>query len=326
MSRFDPPASPAARQRFTRFAWGVLAYMLLVILWGAFVRATGAGAGCGSHWPLCNGEVVPQSPAVETLVELSHRLTSALAGLLVIGLLVWAYRLFPRGHRVRKAALGSFVFILTEGAVGAALVLFEWVATDASLGRTLSIALHLNNTFILVAFLTLTAWWAGGGPPMRWRGQGAVAWLLGSLVFLVMLVSTFGALTALGDTLFRVAGSAEALSRTADATAHHLERLRLLHPVLALLAGAFLFISIEWLLARRPGADVRRWGRGVQLCYISQIFLGLLNIWLKAPVWMQLVHLLVADFIWIALILFCNATLAAGVVRRPAPLLQPRTA
>src|SRR5579864_5069358 len=89
---------------FTRYAWGVLGWNLLVILWGAYVRATGSGAGCGAHWPLCNGEVVPRSPPVEMLVELSHRVTSGLALVLSIGLFVWALRGYPRGHRVRRAA------------------------------------------------------------------------------------------------------------------------------------------------------------------------------------------------------------------------------
>ena len=171
------------QRRFAGYAWGVLAYMVLVILWGAFVRATGSGAGCGSHWPLCNGEVVPQAPTVETLIELSHRLTSALAGFLVIGLVVWAFRAFPKGHLVRKGAVGSLVFVLTEGAIGAAIVLVEWVALDASMARTISITLHLNNTFILLGFLTLTAWWASGGrPPLRLAEQGRTGGVLGALV------------------------------------------------------------------------------------------------------------------------------------------------
>ena len=88
----------AARPRsgFAAYAWAVLGFNLLVILWGAFVRATGSGAGCGSHWPLCNGEVLPRAPALATLIEFSHRLTSGVALLLVIGLVVGAWRGFPR--------------------------------------------------------------------------------------------------------------------------------------------------------------------------------------------------------------------------------------
>ena len=148
---------------YAKYAWGVLAYNLLVILWGAYVRATGSGAGCGSHWLLCNGEVIPRAPGMETMIKLTHRLTSGLAFLLVLGMLVWALSAYSRGHSVRRGAWLSTFFILTEALVGAGLVLFEWVADDVSTGRVISMAVHLINTFLLLACLALTAWWASGG-------------------------------------------------------------------------------------------------------------------------------------------------------------------
>ena len=118
--------------RFAKYAWFVLIFNLGVILWGAYVRATGSGAGCGSHWPLCNGEVIPRTGQIETLVEFTHRLSSGAAFLLVVGMLVWAWRIFPRRHRVRAAAIFSMIFMITEAFVGAGLVLFELVADNAS--------------------------------------------------------------------------------------------------------------------------------------------------------------------------------------------------
>ncbi|GIV59004.1 COX15/CtaA family protein [Rhodocaloribacter litoris] len=311
---------------FARYAWAVVGYVLLVILWGAFVRATGSGAGCGSHWPLCNGEVVPRAPEVETLIELSHRLTSAFSGLLVIGLLVWAFRRYPRGHRVRHGAVLSLVFMLLEGAIGAALVLFEWVAHDASLGRVISMALHLNNTLILVAVLVLTAWWASGGPPLRLRGQGETAWLLGAAVAGMLVLGTTGAVTALGDTLFRPESLAEGLQRHTSDTAHFLERLRLWHPLLAVLFGAYLLFLARHLVLVHPGPAVQRLVRAVLLLFSIQFLGGLINVYLLAPVWMQLVHLFVADLLWIALVLLGAATLATPAVEPVPPALQPRSA
>ena len=142
---------------FARFAWSVLAYDVAVIAWGALVRATGSGAGCGQHWPTCNGQVVPRSPAAQTLVEFTHRVTSGIALLLVVVLVLWARRVFARGHPVRKAAALSLVFIITEALLGAGLVLFGWVAKDASAGRGWAMGLHLANTFLLLAALALTA-------------------------------------------------------------------------------------------------------------------------------------------------------------------------
>ncbi len=299
------------RNRYATCAWGVLSYNVLVILWGAFVRATGSGAGCGSHWPLCNGEVVPTAPEVATLIELAHRLSSGLAGLLVLALWVWAFRAYPRGHLVRQGAACSLVFILLEGAIGAGLVLFEWVAHDASLGRILSMGLHLNNTLFLLGALTLTAWWASGGPALRIRRQGTV----GRLVFLglasLLVVGTAGAVTALGDTLFRPESLAQGLQQDFAASAHFLERLRVWHPVLAVTAGVYLIGTVRYVMDRRPG--VNRLGHAVIGLLLVQLAAGALNLFLLAPVWMQLVHLLLADLIWITLVLFAAAALAVPV-------------
>ena len=233
--------------------------------------------------------------------------------------MIWAFRAFPKGHRVRTGAIGSLVFVITEGAIGAAIVLFEWTALDASLARTISITLHLNNTFILLGFLTLTAWWASGGRrPRPLAEQRRTAWVLGALVMGVMLVSTAGAVTALGDTLFRVDSAAEALQQATDGAAHHLERLRVYHPFAAIALGVLLLAAIPAVTRRRADRPVARLGLAVQVLYFSQIALGLANIILKAPVWMQLVHLLVADAIWIVLIVFCNAALAACPERTSA--------
>src|SRR5437762_10958007 len=128
--------------RFARCAWLVLAYNLFVIVWGAYVRASVSGNGCGSHWPLCNGEVLPVGAQLKTLVEFAHRLTSGLSVVAIVGLAVWAWRAFPRGHRVRRATLLAVVFIFTEALIGAGLVLFDLVAHNASVARALFMSVH----------------------------------------------------------------------------------------------------------------------------------------------------------------------------------------
>src|SRR5579859_5815749 len=145
--------SPAVR----RFAWGVLAYFVAVILWGTLVRATGSGAGCGNHWPLCNGTVMQHSASVETLIEFTHRLTSGLSLLSVLGLLVWTYKATERGHLARAAAAASVAFTLVEAILGALLVKLGLTAQSQSPLRPAYLALHLTNTLLLLAALTLTA-------------------------------------------------------------------------------------------------------------------------------------------------------------------------
>ena len=183
--------------RFAVFAWCVLAYNLAVILWGAFVRATGSGAGCGNHWPLCNGVVVPLAPQTATLIEFGHRLTSGLSLVLVVVLAVWGFRSYHKGSPVRIGVSASFFFVLAEALIGAGLFLFHLVTDNASVARTVSMALHLINTFLLLAALSLTAWWASGGARIRLRGQGIAIWGWGLAMVGALVLGMSGAITAL---------------------------------------------------------------------------------------------------------------------------------
>lgn len=296
--------------RFARYTWLLLAYNLVVILWGAFVRATGSGAGCGSHWPSCNGEIIPRAPQVETMIEFTHRLTSGIVLILVIVLVVWAWRMFPRHHPVRLGAGLTLFFTITEGLLGAGLVLFELVADNASGARVISMALHLVNTFLLLAVLTLTVWWASNSGTIRLRDQGVTGWLLAIAMVVMLFLGVSGAVTALGDTLFPAESLAEGLQQKFSPTAHFLVRLRIYHPVIAILTGAYLFFMMRMINQQRPEATTIRLTHIVIALFVVQLIAGALNIWLLVPVWMQLVHLLLADLIWIALILYSAGILA----------------
>ncbi len=296
--------------RFANYAWFVVAYNLFVILWGAYVRASGSGAGCGSHWPLCNGEVLPRSPQTATLIELTHRITSGLSLLLVIGLVVWAFRAYGKKHQVRRGAMLSLFFIITEALIGAGLVLFELVADNASIARAMFMSVHLINTFTLMAFLALTAWWASGGQPVRLRGQGFINWLLGLALAGMLVLAVSGAVAALGDTLFPSDSLAQGLSDDFSPTAHLLIRLRLLHPMLALTVGCITLLVAGIVNFLRPGGWVRFWMLMVTALVVLQLGAGLLNVALLAPIWLQLVHLLLADFLWLAMVLLTASALA----------------
>lgn len=290
--------------RFARYSWFTLAFNIAVILWGAAVRATGSGAGCGSHWPLCNGEVVPRAPQIETLIELTHRVTSGIALLFVVGLVAGAVRLRPRGHAARKAAVWSMVFMLAEAAVGAGLVLFELVAQNQSIARALFMGTHLVNTFFLLAALTLTAHFAGGGAPFRVREQGALGRGLVLGIAGLLMAGVSGAVAALGDTLYL---SGAALSPTGEL----LVQLRVFHPYLSIAAGIFTIRLALQIMKRRLGPEARR--RAVQVAGLVfvQLMAGMVNILLQAPVWMQIVHLLLADLLWIGYLLLGASALAA---------------
>lgn len=296
--------------RFAKYAWFVLGLNILVVMWGAYVRATGSGAGCGQHWPLCNGELVPLNPQVTTLVEFSHRISSGLALLSVAVLVVWAFRAYPKGSPARLGAMLSGIFIVTEALVGAGLVLFKLVAHDESAARAVSIAVHLINTFLLLGALTLTAWCGSGGGRLDLRrNKGLTTGIILGL-FGMMWIGASGAIVALGDTLFPPDSLAAGLSQDLDPTAHFLVRLRLIHPILAILIGLGLIALAYYAEKQSPGLWVRRAANAVKLLVLAQWVGGLVNVALLAPVWMQLVHLLLADLTWVALVLLGAAALA----------------
>jgi heme A synthase len=296
--------------KLARFAWTVLAYNLGVIAWGAYVRATRSGAGCGAHWPLCNGEVIPQAPGPAMLVEFAHRATSGLALLSVVALLVWAWRTTSPGQPVRRAAAWSMIFMIAEAAVGAALVLFQLVADNASMARALFMSVHLANTFLLLASLALTAYWASGGAPVRLSDRRAVAVRFATGAAAILLAGISGAVAALGDTLYPSGSLAQALSDELSAASHLLVRLRLFHPGIAIVAAVI--VVLAGLRAGYEGRGLaRRLGLAVAAAALAQVAAGFVNVLLLAPVWMQMGHLLVADATWILCVLLAAASLAA---------------
>lgn len=316
-------SAPAGGARaFVRFAWGTLAYLVLVILFGAWVRITGSGAGCGSHWPTCHGEIVPRSPTAETVIELTHRVTSGVLGVVVLALAVWAWVAFASRPRVRVAALLTLAFVIVEAAIGAGLVLAELVADDDSRARAVVVAIHLVSTLTLTASCGLTAWWAGEGAAPRFRRAPRVKWALVAAVAGVVAVCMTGAVTALGDTLFPVspAESAGLLARLREDTspaAHFLVRLRLVHPVLAVVVAGGLLALVGYADARSIGRRAARLLSWLGITVLIQTAAGVLNILMAAPGWLQIVHLLVAQIVWLLLVLAAAEVLAVPAAAPP---------
>jgi heme A synthase len=305
--------------RFAKYLWFTLAFNLLVIVWGAYVRASGSGAGCGSHWPLCNGEVIPDSPTVKTVVELSHRLSSGLALLLVAGALIWAFRAYAPKHRLRRYAAAAMFFMLMEAAIGAGLVLFEMVAENRSIARALWMSAHLINTFLLLGTLALMAWTAATGGRFDIRGQGSINWVFAAAIVATLILGVSGAVSALGATLFPVTSLAEGLKQDLAPTAHVLIRLRFFHPIIAVGVGGFLILTAFFARSRRSGDGVKRWSSALIALVLVQLGAGAVNLLLHAPTWLQLVHLLLSDLVWIALALLGCSALQQPAVTRNAP-------
>jgi len=296
------------RARFRNFAWGVLAYNLAVVLWGAYVRATGSGAGCGGHWPLCNGGIVPRAPQLATVIEYTHRLTSGLALVAVAALVVSSFRLFPRASRVRRAAVSSMAFLLAEALLGAGLVLFGYVAQDESPARAAYLSLHLANTLLLLGALAATAWLSGRPKdvPVFVRPPA----LLWAALAAVLVAAITGTLAALGDTLHPAASIAAGVRQEFSSAATFLVRLRGLHPLLAVGAGFYILFTVS--SAVRGKVCSRRTASFAAALVVFQLAAGAVNIMLLAPVWMQIVHLLIATVLWISLCLLLLETSEAA--------------
>jgi cytochrome c oxidase assembly protein subunit 15 len=296
--------------RLARFAWLVLVWNVAVILWGAFVRATGSGAGCGAHWPLCNGELVPLAPALETMVEFTHRATSGVALLLVLALCAWIFRAKPAGHPARRVAAASVFFILTEAAVGAGLVLFRLVGENDSVSRALFMAGHLANTFVLLACLTLTAHWCASEARLLAATASRLGWVFAATAIALVGVGKSGAVAALGDTLYPAQSVLGGLAQDVSPTAHFLVQLRVAHPILALAGALLVAFSAGRVLQATDDAGARRAAWTVSALSLLQLVGGLQNVALLAPVWMQIVHLLLADLLWIAFVLLAVRALS----------------
>ena len=300
------------RRRFAWFAWAVLGFNLLVILWGALVRASKSGEGCGDRWPLCNGVVIPHAAQIATIIEFTHRASTGIAFFSVLAMAIWAFRAF-RGQPVSRAASASIFFIVTEALLGAGLVLFKYVGADQSAGRAIYLSAHLVNTLLLLAAMALTAWWASGHRPMERSGSNVTT--LGLALLAALIIAITGAMTALSDTLYPVASLHTGFAADFSPASPMLVRLRILHPVIAIAASVYIVIAA----AATTGAQ--HLSRIVIALVAAQIAAGMLNIWLLAPIWLQLVHLLLADLLWIALVLLAASALEKSPLLEAVPAL-----
>ena len=303
-----------APKSLVRYAWGVVWYNVLVILWGALVRATKSGAGCGNHWPLCNGQVIPLSPRIDTIIEFTHRCMTGGSTFVVIGLLVWSFRATIRGQAARVMAVVSMLLLLNEAFLGALLVKLGYVTGNQSMGRVVLLSIHLSNTLLLMAALTMTAILLHTGQMWRELGVrgGRKLWALLGLTA-TMVVGVSGSLAALGDTLFPSSTLSAAFAQDFAAGSPWLLRLRGVHPGSVLVSAFF----VVWLVAQARRAGAGRLATTVLALLVFQSALGVADVVLLAPVWMQIVHLLGADLYWIALI-----ALAARVVWPDADSMQ----
>jgi cytochrome c oxidase assembly protein subunit 15 len=279
------------------YAWVVVAYNILVILWGAVVRTTGSGAGCGDNWPLCNGDFFPHHPRLATIIEFAHRSMTGISTVLVVGLVIWTFSAVKRGHRARRAVLASAILLVTEALLGAVLVLGGYVQNNISTARVFMQSIHFTNTLLFLGSLTLTAWWLGDRqslavPAVRSDSRLTMpAWLA---IIATIVTGATGAVAALADTLFPSKSLLAGFASDFAANSPLLVRIRWVHPVAAVVG----FFCVIWLVMKLRSR--LSWIVVALLCL--QFILGIGDVLLLAPTWIQILHLLGADLYWVALV------------------------
>jgi heme A synthase len=279
-----------------RLAWTALVWNMIVILLGALVRATGSGAGCGASWPTCEGVIVPELEGA-TAVEFTHRAASGIALILLAWLVARVFRTNAKGTPVRKAAVLSGVGIISESLIGAVIVIFEWVENDASVARAISVPIHLVNTLVLLAGLTLVVYWIDRDRVVRLDrpiSRPIFGFGLGMLA-----IAATGAVTALADTLYPAESVIEGITEDFSAISPWMTRLRVFHPIVAILVGIG---AARWVRANvwDVGGSGRTAARVVVGVVFTELFVGVINVATLTPIPVQLVHLLLADVLWIA--------------------------
>lgn len=311
MLAFEPMSSSKPISAFfLRFSTALIIYTLIVILWGAWVRISHSGDGCGESWPLCHGVLIPEEAPAKTWVEFAHRIQSGLFGLLVVGLALSARRLFPKGHPVRFWSLLTLFFTITEALLGAKLVLFGLVGQNDSAFRAFAMGLHFLNSVFLMGSVTLTALFAQRADWVRrpktadFLSNRMVRRLpvIAGLVFL-MLGAT-GAIAALSTTLFPSLSLFEGLQNDFAESSHFLLRLRGFHPSMGVFAGVGLVLLFYFASELAPAHEIsfRRRCWIVILVAASTVILGSVTLLWLSPVPLKLVHLALAHILGISLV------------------------
>lgn len=302
------PQNDRARDLFAKASLFLLVLTAFIVVFGAFVRASLSGDGCGTSWPICNGEILPIGGQLKAYIEATHRYTTASLGLFMIGMVIWAVRLFPKGHPARHAARWALTFTVISGLIGWILIRYQLVVEDKSMARLITMPMHLLNTFGLMGSCALMAHYARGGHRMSFRGYGSVAtalkWAAGGFFVLGMT----GAVSAMGKTAFhtKLASANTFLERVnmhVGDSADPILKGGLLHPLVAMAVGLILLFACRLTMDRRDSAEVRYWGNLTIWLYVAQMAFGIANLIASAPVWMQLTHLAIALANWMALVM-----------------------
>lgn len=281
-------------------SWGIIAYTIVIILWGAWVRLSGSGDGCGDHWPLCNGEVLPSELVKKTWIEYSHRISTAVYGLLILAQIWLTRKTFPRHHPSRFWAIMTLLFTITEALIGRQLVKSGLVNESTDLSRLVVMPLHLVNTSLLLFSGVMTAESIKyGTSPRRALSRDVKKIALIYLVGLsVVLIS--GAVAALGSHLMPSESLLHGLTKDLATDSHPAVRLRIFHPLLALAIPMGLLLFARFTPSSEPHSLQAIWYKRFCGILVVAMVVGVATLGLLAPVWLKVTHLLMTNVLIVA--------------------------
>ena len=273
-------APAPARIRSTRgvhaWAWATLALFVIVVLEGAVVRATSSGAGCGNHWPLCNGEILPHHPRLATIIEFTHRSLTGASTAMFAGLIAWTFRATRKHHPARWASVIAGILLLVEAALGALLVKGGYVENNASIARVFVQGIHFTNTMLLLAATTVVAVLLGR--PRTALSQASLKRPILLALFATILTGATGSVAALADTLFPSPSLSAAIAADFAAASPLLIRMRWIHPA----SSAIAVVCTLILIAAFAHRGYRALAIGLSTNLAAQVFIGLLDVLLLA--------------------------------------------
>lgn len=305
------------RQSFSKLLKALLFYTLLVILWGAWVRISHSGDGCGDHWPFCKGEIIPTAATGKTWVEYTHRAMSGMYGIFVFILVIFARQIFPQGHWARKLAYTTGIFTITEALLGAKLVLFGLVAGNDSPLRAIAMGLHLTNSLCLVGSITL---WLEFSRLDHWGFRKISIFqtpliksqrvFLGSVIAVLAIVLT-GSIASLSTTLFPSESLLAGFQQDLASSSHYLVRWRFLHPLFGILFGSSLAVTafLSRRLVQAGEESFQNRSQDLFRILLVTIAVGAATLLSLSPVPLKLLHLAATYVTWILMVKWLQSIL-----------------
>lgn len=334
-----------------RLAWVSLALGFGHIVFGAIVRITGSGLGCGDHWPKCHGDWFPPLERTDLIIEVSHRYFAATLSLAIVALLIVTWL------RRREPGVSGANGVLRPVALSALLVisaaLFGAVVVKLELTNKMVIVTHLTIAMMLLGALLVAIVRAGGPPRLPEYAQFAdgtssferspyrsiAPWIAsrtsarGALIAagLAFAALVFGALTA------HIPGANAAcqgfpLCRGGLLPTAPAQHIQFVHRLIAF-ALFFHLIGLTITTGRRGEKRLAAFAKiTVALCLLQIVVAAAMVELQLPPVWRSM-HEAVGTLLWIAIFLFWVVArrssiglegAAVSAVRPPVPVLGAR--